>query len=161
MAGFPSERGQARPFALLWYWPGWPHLPRLACSSQVICSGMVLTRLATASLSSLVKPGHLLCYGIGQASLGFPGFLSPGQPGLGRADRGFWARLWPRSIPVWPGSWCKGNATSSFLASRGIQPQKFHTRWQVTTLTKWTDMLLLSATYLWNICTDLSVTYLI
>ena len=74
--------GQARPFALLRYWPGWPHLPRLACSSQVICSAMVLARLAAASPASLVKPGHLLCYGIGRAGRGFPGFLSLGQPGL-------------------------------------------------------------------------------
>ena len=43
------------------YWPGWLHLPRLACSRQVIFSVMVLTGLAMASPATLVKLGHLLC----------------------------------------------------------------------------------------------------
>ena len=43
---------------------------------------MVLARLATVSPATLVKPDHLLCYGIGWAGRGFPGFLSSGQPSL-------------------------------------------------------------------------------
>ena len=99
---------------------GW--LPRLAWSHQAICpvvvsagltassparlftpgiAVMILAVLAAASLASLVKPGHSLCYGIGRASCGFPGFLLLGQPG--------WPRLLGQALtPVWPGSWCKG-----------------------------------------------------
>ena len=56
---------------------GW--LPRLTWSSQAICSVVVLAGLAASSPARLFKPGYLLCYG------------------TGRADRGFWARLWPPS----------------------------------------------------------------
>ena len=37
---------------------------------------MVLAGLAALSPASLDKPGHSLCYGIGQASSSFSGFLS-------------------------------------------------------------------------------------
>ena len=41
-----------------------------------------------------------------------PVFLSPDQhgqsPATSLAHPDFQSRLWPRSTPVWPGSWCKG-----------------------------------------------------
>ena len=83
--GFPGYPGQARPFALLWYWPSWPRFPRLPWSSQAICSVMVLAGLAMVSPATLVKPDHLLCYGIGRAGRGF-------DPDLPRSDRALDAR---------------------------------------------------------------------
>ena len=46
---YPGSPVQARLFAPLYNWPGWPRLPRLAWSSQAICSVMVLAGLAAAS----------------------------------------------------------------------------------------------------------------
>ena len=89
-----------------------------------------MSSLSLASLTCVVKPGHLLCYGIGQAGHGFPGYpgqarpfallwywlgwprlpwifiVWPAQPS--RANRGFWAGLWPWPTLVWPGSWWEG-----------------------------------------------------
>ena len=77
MAGFPGSPVQARLFALLWYWLGWPRLPRLAWSSQAICSVIVLAGLAAASpdFYRLASPAY------GQLTEAFePGF----DPGLTR-----------------------------------------------------------------------------
>ena len=54
---------------------------------------MVLAGLAASSPARLFKPAYLLCYGIGRASLGFPGFLSLGQ---------------------WPGQWPMAGLTEAF-----------------------------------------------
>ena len=50
-----------------------------------------------------------------------PDFYRLAIPACGRADRGFWARLWPRSTPVWPGSWCKGCPYSLSLRGRRLK----------------------------------------
>ena len=68
---------QARPGIYSWLMVklyGW--LPQLAWSNQpAICSIVVLATLTASSVDSLFKPGYLLCYGIGRAICGFPGFL--------------------------------------------------------------------------------------
>lgn len=57
---------------------------------------MVLAGLAAVSTDSLDKPGHLLCYGIGQAAASLD-FYHLASLAYGWANQGFWAGLWPWS----------------------------------------------------------------
>ena len=71
----------------------------------------------------------------GRLTTASPVILSLGQPGqslaCGQAHLGFQARLWPRSTPVWPGSWCKGTSSSNVVSLSFVE-RVIHTFFQVS-----------------------------
>ena len=94
------------------------------------CQALPVLTLASRGLSRPCRPFMLFAFlsqfwprptaarpgRAGPVAAASPVFLSPGQHGqslaTSQAHPGLQAGLWPQSTPVWPGSWCKGNAVS-------------------------------------------------